>query len=390
MSFTLTWFIGAPVAGAGILAAAILPLRRPRLEATAIADGPGDALPIRRRVAAATAVAAPLETVEREAQDGDIVDEIVTEGNADSDSIALEPVAVAEEVEPPSKASFFRRIFSGASRTVRREAAEGVAAVQNVVDDAIEELDHYADTREVRHAEGVASAVATIQPPVEMQLTPVRSGDHVHSPHENGIIDLEGPPEGVSQAEWEAQVGERERLLRLQYAQREAEAAAAHRVQIEADVERERIAHEEEVRIANEQSAQEALNRQRELENIAIEQETRSRADARNRRWFMRLDLDLEAPTRNERMALASSLGVVSHGWAEKMLCEVFDTEEDAHVRARVVGALVSAGHLDHQPIFQRAIDNDGIERVATIESLYPRKSERDWIPSMLAPFCVE
>jgi hypothetical protein len=133
----------------------------------------------------------------------------------------------------------------------------------------------------------------------------------------------------------------------------------------------------------------EAHARQVELENIAQAEEVRVRSEARARKWYARLDVDLEAPTIEDRMAMASSLSSVRAAWAGKLLREAFDQEEEARVRARVIGALVSSDHLDVTDPFVAAFSCGGIERAATFEMLMPRQHEAAWIADLLAPLLV-
>ena len=129
----------------------------------------------------------------------------------------------------------------------------------------------------------------------------------------------------------------------------------------------------------------EAARNQQELERIAVAEEARVRAEARARRWFVRLDPDLDAPTIAQRMTLAGTLGIHAP-WAGKLLREAFAQEEEPKVRARIIGALVTGDHLDVAEPFETAFARGGIERGAVWEALKPRREGAEWIASLLAP----
>jgi hypothetical protein len=191
------------------------------------------------------------------------------------------------------------------------------------------------------------------------ELFPVGSG--------HGIVELE--PEGpeverlIAGEEWAGAVTAREVSLTAMLEAREAARLEDERRQGEAD----------------------AARHQEELERIAVAEEARVRAEARARRWFVRLDGDLDSPTIAQRMTLAGTLGIRAP-WAGKLLREAFAQEEEPKVRARIVGALVAGDHLDVADPFERAFAQGGIERGAVWEALKPRYEDAPWIATLLAP----
>ena len=124
--------------------------------------------------------------------------------------------------------------------------------------------------------------------------------------------------------------------------------------------------------------------RQRELEEIAVAEEARVRAEARTCRWFVRLDPDLEAPSVEERMVLASWLAIPAP-FAEKLLLQAFEQEDIPRVRARIIGALAGGEHFDDPFVFHVAYDNGGVEKAAVREVLAPRRDDFAWVADLLA-----
>lgn len=384
MTTETAWFVGTPLLGASAIA---LGLVVPHFQKRALAAGARDeprVLPlIARRVAAAppenlgAGPAAPVAPLVGEGPDPDAA---VAEGTP--------PVAAV------GRPLFGLRLARGLAGALRRRSRS--PAAPTVVDarsaDACVSAAADAERADDRGDEFAAAPAATNlvrfippsasvpEPAVSSAMAPdaapVRDGQL--SPHEaldlqareNGIIDLEVPP-GEEPVAWRTWVLARE-------------AAISER---DAELERSRAAAEEAERRREAEVA--ALARQREIENIAIAEEARARSEARARKWYARLDLDLDAPTIEERMVLATSLGSVRASWAGKLLRDAFVQEEDARIRARVIGALVSADHLDVVDPFREAVATGGLERAAVFETLMPRQHEAAWISELLAPLLV-
>jgi hypothetical protein len=162
-------------------------------------------------------------------------------------------------------------------------------------------------------------------------------------------------------AAWAADVSAREATLAATFAQRDEDAERALRLAAQAD----------------------ALRVQQGLERVAVAEEARVRAEARTRRWFMRLDPELDAPTVAQRSEMAASLGI-SAPWAGKLLCLAYEQEEEPRVRARILGALVAGSHLSVSDPFRSAVQRGGVERAAAWETLKPRQQDAAWIAPLL------
>lgn len=188
---------------------------------------------------------------------------------------------------------------------------------------------------------------------------------------ENGIMDLNQIPGSRDTAPanieaWQATTAAREAQLTEELARAQELREQAQQVLNEREAEAAAVAH------------------QRDLERAAVVEETRVRAEARTRKWYARLDLDIDVPTLKERLLLASSLGAVKAAWAGKMLRIAFTEEEEPRVRARILGALASGDHFDDPTPFTVAFDHGGVERAAVVEVLLPRQKEASWIAELL------
>lgn len=188
---------------------------------------------------------------------------------------------------------------------------------------------------------------------------------------ENGIMDLSLIPGSMNTAPanieaWQTTTAAREAQLTEELARAQELREQAQQVLNEREAEAAAVAH------------------QRDLERAAVVEETRVRAEARTRKWYARLDLDIDVPTLKERMLLAASLGAVKAAWAGKMLRIAFTEEEEPRVRARILGALASGDHFDDPTPFTVAFDHGGVERAAVVEVLLPRQKEASWIAELL------
>jgi hypothetical protein len=369
----MVWFVGAPVSVAALVFGAVR-LRRPEgsapaarsvddddasftLAPTVRADGGPDA------DASPAATASPVAGAEG------------TEKHAVSDA----PVAPADLLQPRTVVA---RLRQGVQSIVRRRRGDEP-------DDALEVP--RPDVLSALHAERDAYPhVGSVEPAAEplMQVAapvavPVESGNDagttwVERVRDNvtplfpltaghGIVELESdlPDEErpIVGQEWGDAVSAREVSLRATLDARDAALAEDQQRQAEADTAR----------------------HQQELERIAVAEEARVRSEARARRWFVRLDADLDAPTIAQRMTLVGTLGIRA-SWAGKLLREAFAQEEEARVRARIIGALVAGDHLEVAEPFERAFAQGGIERGAVWEALKPRSDDAPWIATLLAP----
>jgi hypothetical protein len=266
----------------------------------------------------------------------------------------------------PSPRRPLTRLFGrrGTTRVVR--AAQAEAGVEDVAVASMVRLDDDA-ARQALSAPSEPLPVAAITSPVAGDEVVDSTGASVGL----GIISL-GEAESEAErpaadAQWSQDVTLREQRLAADLAAREAA--------------------EEEARLEDARREQEAAvaQRQRELEEVALAEEARVRAQARARRWFVRLDADLDAPTIAERMAMAGTLAIRA-AWAGKLLREAFAQEDEPKVRARIIGALVGGNHLDVPEPFQLAFERGGIERAAVWETLAPRRGDAQWIEVLLAP----
>jgi len=370
MTMEAAWFVGTPIVGASAIAVGLVVPRFRKRAAAALRDEPRILPLVARRVEEAPATN-PLAPAAAHDDDPPCPDET-------SESEVARPV-------------FGLRLARGLAGALRR-----LPRLPPPTGDVIsEDAPAFADDadRESDRDDGLASVPAAtnlipfVPAPAQLSearragtaasdVAPTANGD-VAAPavadrqaRENGIIDLDVPP-GEDPTAWRARVLEREATIferddQLQRARRDAE-----------EEERRRLAEVE------------AVTRQREIENVAIAEEARVRSEARARKWYARIDLDLEAPSVEERMAIASSLGSVRAPWGGKLLRAAFAQEEDARIRARVIGALVSADHLDVIDPFREAFAKGGLERAAVFETLMPRQHDAPWISELLAPLLV-
>jgi hypothetical protein len=382
MSFDLLWFIGAPVAGGACITAGILvPRLKLRGETPApLAKDGARVLKLRARPSGAD----PVETAD------------VVGGQASSEATLSTGEAVASEATPPTqitadasapsnvaRPAFGVRMATGLRSAFRRKRdvpASSLGTSDQASDEAAP-IEEGTGTVEPYNAVVHTALVphVAVEPHLEPEAletpsaaTPLVAFEPEPDPRpaDNGIVDVDVPA-GEDPVTWRANVAAREATLR-------AATDQAQRV-------REELARDQDRR----EVEAAAYARQIELENIAIVEEVRVRSEARARKWFARLDLDQEAPTVEVRMMMASSLAAVRAAWAGKLLREAFGQEDEARVRARIIGALVSGDHLDVTDPFYAAFDNGGIERAATFEMLMPRQHEAQWIVDLLAPLLV-
>ena len=395
MNVEALWFLGAPIAGGGVIAAGVVFPRFKRFDLGAATNKEGArVLPLVARAVdvpsapepSAVVSGAPRADVGGPSETTDesrAADETIVTASTPSvdDASRMEADALPSNVARPA---FGVRIATGLKRAFRRKPADPADA-PSVVDAVYADIhaDEGTGTVEPYTAPadraGLEPLAVTILPApplvvasVPAGLVPLVASEDVATPGaaENGIIEVDVPP-GEDPEAWRANVAQRERLL----AEQDDE---ARRVRDASERDREQRAAEAQ-----------AHARQAELENIALAEEVRVRSEARARKWYARLNLDLEAPTIEDRMAMASSLATVRAAWAGKLLREAFDQEEEARVRARVIGALVSGDHLDVTDPFVAAFSCGGIERAATFEMLMPRQHEAAWIADLLAPLLV-
>jgi hypothetical protein len=395
MNVEALWFLGAPIAGGGVIAAGVVFPRFKRFDLGAATNKDGArVLPLVARAVDVPSAPEPSAVVSGAPRaDGGGPSETTDESHAAAETIvtaSAPSVADASRIEAdalPSnvaRPAFGVRIATGLKRAFRRKPADPADA-PSVVDAVYADIhaDEGTGTVEPYTAPadraGLEPLAVTILPApplvvasVPAGLVPLVASEDATTPHaaENGIIEVDAPP-GEDPEAWRANVAQRERLLTEQDDE-------ARRVRDASERDREQRAAEAE-----------AHARQAELENIALAEEVRVRSEARARKWYARLDLDLEAPTIEDRMAMASSLAPVRAAWAGKLLREAFDQEEEARVRARVIGALVSGDHLVVTDPFVAAFSRGGIERAATLEMLMPRQHEAAWIADLLAPLLV-
>jgi len=363
----MVWFVGAPVSVAALVVGAVR-LRQPKAGAPARAADDDDAsftlAPTVRRDGApradaeAPAVAATVEL-------GEEMGEHVGGGVL---------VAAADLLQRPTVVA---RLCRGVQSIVRRRNAEPADALEAPRPDVLSAL--HAERDEYPEVESAAGRVMQIAPPAAVKegdgddvrtvervrdnvtpLFPVTAGHGVVELVEPEAPDLERP---IAGAEWAGAVSAREVSLRATLDARDAAVAEDQQRQLEAD----------------------ATRHQEELERIAVAEEARVRAEARARRWFVRLDADLDAPTIAQRMTLVGTLGIRAP-WVGKLLREALTQEEEARVRARIIGALVAGDHFDVAEPFERAFSNGGIERGAVWEALRPRSGDAPWIETLLAP----
>jgi hypothetical protein len=371
MSFDLLWFIGAPLAGGACITAGIIVPRLKLRGETPIPVAKDGARVLKLR-------ARPTEADSVETAD-------VVETPASSEATLLTGEATAEASAPSNVArralgvrmatglrSAFRRKRDAVARALRThdQASDDTAPIEQGTGD-VEPVNAPVHASLVPH---VAIEEPNLEAPVleTPRATPLVAFEPEPEPRpaDNGIVDVDVPA-GEDPVTWRAAVAAREATLRVVTDE-------AQRVRDESARDQDR----REVEAA-------AHARQIELENIAIVEEVRVRSEARARKWFARLDLDQEAPTVEVRMMMASSLAAVRAAWAGKLLREAFGQEDEARVRARIIGALVSGDHLDVTDPFYAAFDNGGIERAATLEMLMPRQHEAQWIVDLLAPLLV-
>ena len=368
MSFDLLWFIGAPVAGgACITAGLIVPRLKLRGEPPVplAKDGPR-VLKLRARPTDDDAIEGA------DAKDAAMSSEIaVVTGDAGPTDVApVQFVTDASASSNVARPAFGVRMAAGLRSAFRRKRDAGAISDAASIEERTETGGQHDVAARSDLLPGDAVEPPILDVPIAATSLVAFGPEPASHPADNGIVDIDVPP-GEDPITWRATVTAREETLRVA-------ADEAQRVREET----ERDQHRRELEAA-------AHARQVDLENIAIAEEVRVRSEARARKWFARLDLDQEAPTVDVRMMMVSSLGVVRAAWAGKLLREAFAQEDEARVRARIIGALVSGDHLDVADPFHMAFENGGIERAATFEMLMPRQHEAQWIVDLLAPLLV-
>lgn len=170
---------------------------------------------------------------------------------------------------------------------------------------------------------------------------------------EDGMLDVL-PEEHLPDTDaWEANRAEREAAFEA------ARAAAAER--------------ETELKAEDERREAEA----RKEAFLALERERE------NRGWWLQIDED--ATSESDRMALVGSLGLVRMPWAHKLILRALREDESTRVRARAIGALVRGGWLDDpQPFDEVFAQNDRILNLAAREALMPHQ-DRLWVRNLFA-----
>jgi hypothetical protein len=372
MSLELAWYVGAPLAAAALAFGAIR-VRRTRASSAIASVMEDDDAPL--------LLASVVSTELPGARDA----EHAAQADADEEERG------AASAVPDSKDAAAPARFGGAAARLVRGV---VGRIVRRRDGEAEALDApRPDVLTALHAEESALAAARPRPrpapepgavvdampePVaDDEVRPRELRDNVTQlfPHVdqsiggNGIVELVEPLDETDEEhpvggpEWAETVATREVTLAATLAAREAALEQGRQREAEA----------------------EAARNQQELERIAVAEEARVRAEARARRWFVRLDPDLDAPTIAQRMTLAGTLEIRAP-WAGKLLREAFAQEEEPKVRARIIGALVTGDHLDVAEPFETAFARGGIERGAVWEALKPRREGAEWIASLLAP----
>ncbi len=367
MSAEVVWFVGAPVAVAGLVLGAVR-LRQPKGTAPARAADDDDlSFTLAPTVRGDSA---PRSDAEPSAESG-----TVELGADTAGGVEVVSAAAGDLLQRPTVVARLRR---GVQSIVRRRSAEPADGLEAPRRDVLSAL-HAERLDDAEAIEPVADRVVEMVPPAAVAdvnvggmgtvervrdnvtpLFPVTAG--------NGIVELvepEGPDaeRPIAGVDWAETVSAREVSLRATLEARDAAAAEDLQRQAEAD----------------------SARHQQELERIAVGEEARVRAEARARRWFVRLDADLDAPTIAQRMTLVGTLGIRAP-WAGKLLREAFAQEEEARVRARIIGALVAGDHLDVAEPFERAFAAGGLERGAVWEALRPRSGDAAWIAPLLEP----
>ncbi len=368
MSAELLWFVGAPVAVAGMVIGAVW-FRQPKTSAPARAADDDDA----------SFTLAP--TVRADCASG-VAAESALPAIAEGGVHDVEPVGGGSPLEADllQRSTVVARLRRGVQSVVRRRGADPADALEAPRPDVLSALHaERAEDPEVPPADAAGERVMQIAPVVSAKdrsandaaavarvpdnvtpLFPVTAGHGIVELLEPEAPDVERP---IAGAEWAGAVSAREVSLRATLDARDAAAAEDQQRQLEAD----------------------AARHQQELERVAVAEEARVRAEARARRWFVRLDADLDAPTIVQRMTLVGTMGIRAP-WAGKLLREALAQEEEARVRARIIGALVAGDHLDVAEPFERAFAEGGIERGAVWEALRPRTGDAPWIETLLAP----
>jgi hypothetical protein len=114
-------------------------------------------------------------------------------------------------------------------------------------------------------------------------------------------------------------------------------------------------------------AAAEAFRLQQERDMQAAIAEGQARGEAWTQLWWVRLDPDLDADNVRGRRALASSLRRVRGEWALKLARKAIAQEDDATVRARLLGTLHALGETD-SALYGAAWKRSDIERDALRE----------------------
>lgn len=162
------------------------------------------------------------------------------------------------------------------------------------------------------------------------------------------------------------------------FAESEAAAIAMRREQLDAAraADAERAAAE-----AEEQRAAE----ERERLTRAAEAEAAARGEAWTKQWYIRLDPDLVEPDERERMLMVSGLGLIRGAdWVKKLLLLVLEQEQSERVRARAIGALARAGHVEDPVPFESAAERSDVEQSAVVQAIGSFARDRDWAKNLL------
>lgn len=325
----------------------------------------GDARPVKRREGPP-----PLLGVRRRTDDATVEPDVAAD-LADGDGLIVAATDLRDPAYGVSTAEAEEAELSEAACEAPGEAAD--------VSSAVEDDTHDDGAGETQPLGGVVVVAPQLEPAAELEgdtvLAPSRRQGIFKSAvavvrrfvRRDGVLD-EAP---VAVAEdgmlevfeeehlpdtdaWEATSAEREAGFEAARA-----AAAAREAELRAEDERRELEARKEAILA--------LEREREA----------------NRGWWVQLDE--EARSESERMALVSSLGLVRMPWAHRLVLRALREDESIRVRARAIGALARGGWLDDpEPFNEIFAQNDRVLNLAVREALTPHQ-DRLWVRNLFA-----
>jgi hypothetical protein len=274
---------------------------------------------------------------------------------APGDGAAQESIVAASAASAPEAVVEVARVVEPkASAEVLAEAVRAIPLVPVAADAFVADAAAGARRRAGRRAgagsNGHSSTVALLDPPPVAVTAPVAMATEEEVPALAAAdVDVELASNGalrkVTPGEVEPNIEKLREVARLEQERMRAEAEIAR--------------------------ARDAANADIEHDRLAVEEEARTRGRAFTQTWWVRLDPDLDPGDARTRRGLATSLGRSGAPWALKLARIALEQEDDATVRARLLGALVMLGAGDDYAPFRAAEQRGNAVELAALKQLF-------------------